>query len=268
MGLEQHAHRAEARHRETAAGGRSSVSFPEVTSRAKTRTDVLASGRERVRTGPWRGDGRVAYLAPLTDAPPPSAGFLQRCLGELAGRGYASVITAALAPGERQAFYAAGFYDQERLRLLTRDLDSVPAPSGAPTRRARPADRPRVLEVDAATFSAFWRLDEWGLDQAIAATPAARFRVATAADVVVGYAITGRAGTDGYLQRLAVHPAHQRAGLGRALAIDGLQWLRRKRAKRAVVNTQVGNAAAFSLYVGLGFRAQPADLVVLRRELG
>jgi ribosomal protein S18 acetylase RimI-like enzyme len=239
-----------------------------VTSRAKTRTDVLTSGRERVRTGPWRGDGHVAYLAPVTDAPPPSARFVQRCLGELSARGYSSVITAALSASERVAFYQAGFRDQERLRLLVHDLERVADPPDLGIRRARQADRPAVLAVDAATFSAFWRLDEWGLDQAVAATPSSRFRVATANGRVVGYAITGRAGTDGYLQRLAVDPAHQRGGRGRALALDGLHWLRRKGVRRAVVNTQVGNDAAYSLYVSLGFRGQPSDLVVLRRELG
>jgi ribosomal protein S18 acetylase RimI-like enzyme len=239
-----------------------------VTARAKTRTDVLASGRERVRTGPWRGDGRIAYLAPVSDAPPPSAAFIQRCLGELAARGFQSVITAALSMAERQAFYNAGFSDQERLRLLTHDLQRIPALPPVPARRARRGDRAAVLAVDAATFSAFWRLDEWGLEQALSATPSTRFRVSTEGDGVVGYAITGRAGSEGYLQRLAVHPASQRAGRGRALALDGLHWLRRKGTARAVVNTQVGNAAAFDLYVGVGFRAQPNDLVVLRRELG
>ena len=236
--------------------------------RAKTWTDVLASGRERVRTGPWRGDGRVAYLAPLPDAPPPSAAFLQRCVGELAARGFESVVTAALAVSERHAFYNAGFRDAEHLHLLSHDLETIPPVAPLPMRRARGADRASVLAVDAVTFSAFWRLDEWGLDQAVTATPAARFRVATDGDRVVGYAITGRAGSDGYLQRLAVHPAFQRAGRGRALAVDGLHWLRRKGATRAVVNTQIGNAAAFDLYVGIGFRAHPHDLVVLRRELG
>lgn len=236
--------------------------------RAKTRADVLASGRERVRTGPWRGDGRIAYLAPLPDAPPPSPAFLQRCLGELAGRGFQSVITAALSVAERRAFYNAGFGDQEQLRMLTHDLEKIPSLPPVPMRRARRADREAVLQVDAVTFSAFWRLDEWGLDQAVSATPSARFRVATDDDRIAGYAITGRAGTEGFLQRLAVHPTFQRAGRGRALALDGLHWLRRKGATRAVVNTQVGNTAAFDLYVGLGFRAQPDDLVVLRRELG
>jgi ribosomal protein S18 acetylase RimI-like enzyme len=187
---------------------------------------------------------------------------------ELAERGYDSVITAALSAGERHAFYNVGFRDQERLRLLTHDLQRVPAGAHVPHRRARRGDRPQVLEVDAATFSAFWRLDEWGLQQAIDATQFARFRVATAGERVVAYAITGRAAGEGYLQRLAVHPAHQRRGLGRALALDGLHWLRRKGVRRVVVNTQLGNAAAFALYTGLGFVAQPADLVVLRRELG
>lgn len=229
---------------------------------------MLSSGRERVRTGPWRGDGQVAYLAPLTDAPAPSAGFVQQCLGELSARGYGSVITAALSVSERQAFYVAGFRDQERLRLLVHDLDRVASPPDVPMRKARSADRAAVLAVDAGTFDPFWRLDEWGLDQAVAATPSSRFRVATAGGDVVGYAITGRAGTDGYLQRLAVDPHHQRAGIGRALALDGLHWLRRKGARRAVVNTQVANTAAFSLYEGIGFEGQPSDLVVLRRELG
>lgn len=237
-------------------------------SRAKTRSDVLVSGRERVRTGPWRGDGRVAYLAPVPDAALPSPAFLQRCLGELAGRGFTSVITAALAVAERQSFYAIGFRDQERLRLLTHDLRDLAPLEEAPLRRARRADRSAVLAVDAVTFSPFWRLDEWGLDQAIAATPAARFRVATVGRDVVGYAVTGRAGAEGYLQRLAVDPAHQRAGLGRALALDGLHWLDRKGTRRAVVNTQVENEAAYRLYLRLGFRAQPSDLMVLRRELG
>jgi RimJ/RimL family protein N-acetyltransferase len=52
------------------------------------------------------------------------------------------------------------------------------------------------------------------------------------------------------------------------MALDGLHWLDRKGARRAVVNTQVGNEAAYRLYLRLGFRPQPSDLVVLRRELG
>jgi ribosomal protein S18 acetylase RimI-like enzyme len=79
----------------------------------------------------------------------------------------------------------------------------------------------------------------------------------------VGYAVTGRAGRRGFLQRLAVQPDHQRGGLGRALVLDGLRWLRRWRAERAVVNTQLENDAALALYENLGFRREPSGLSVL-----
>jgi ribosomal protein S18 acetylase RimI-like enzyme len=85
--------------------------------------------------------------------------------------------------------------------------------------------------------------------------------------VVAGYAITGRAGPRGYLQRLAVDPSVQRQGIGAALVADGLRWLRRWGAREVLVNTQVGNGPALALYEALGFRLQPDGLAVLRRDL-
>jgi ribosomal protein S18 acetylase RimI-like enzyme len=122
------------------------------------------------------------------------------------------------------------------------------------------------LVVDHNAFPPFWRLDEPGLRDALAATPAARFRVATAPDVI-GYAVSGRAGRRGYLQRLAVEPARQGRGLGRALVLDGMRWMRRWGAHEAVVNTQLGNDRALALYHGLGFRLQEDRLAVLHRDL-
>src|ERR1700730_16652064 len=42
--------------------------------------DVITWGPERARAGPWRGDRQVAYLAPVANAPIPSAAFVRRCL--------------------------------------------------------------------------------------------------------------------------------------------------------------------------------------------
>ena len=84
---------------------------------------------------------------------------------------------------------------------------------------------------------------------------------------IVGYAITGRAGPRGYLQRLAVDPLLQRRGIGAALVRDGLRWLRRWGAREVLVNTQVDNRAALALYEALGFRLQADGLAVLRRDL-
>ncbi|MEA2685229.1 MAG: hypothetical protein QOE93_424 [Actinomycetota bacterium] len=124
-----------------------------------------------------------------------------------------------------------------------------------------------MLDVDAGSFSHFWRLDRGGLDEALTATPSTRFRVAALDRRVVGYAITGRAGDQGYLQRLAVAVAARRSGVGRALALDGLRWLRRRGVHRAVVNTQFGNDAALALYLHVGFRLEQSDLAVLHRRL-
>ncbi len=238
--------------------------------------EVLQWGWERARTGPWRGDGDIAYLAPLAPAGAPSVDFLHRCLETLTARGFTRVVTSALAPAEQRGFLAVGFEEYERLHLLSHDLRDVPRPdkeAAQVLRRGRAADWPAVLAVDASAFAPFWRLDTSGLSEAIDATPVTRFRVAARgrgarAHGLFAYAVTGLSANQGYLQRLAVHPDHRRSGLGRALGLDGLRWLRRKGVSEAVVNTQLGNDAALALYLSLGFCHEPIQLSVLHRRLG
>jgi ribosomal protein S18 acetylase RimI-like enzyme len=227
------------------------------------RTDVISWGPERARAGPWRGNRDVAYLAPVPDAPVPSVAFVQRCMAVLARDGYHRVVTGALSPAESGGFLAAGFEISEQLHLLAHDLRRIPdAPGGVPLRRAGQGDEAAVLRVDNRAFPVFWRLDRAGLADAIHATPQARWRVA-ASDSVFGYAITGRAGRRGYLQRVAVDPDQAGRGVGAALVVDGLRWLKRWRVEQAVVNTQLGNERALGLYERLGFRRQPLGLSVL-----
>lgn len=239
--------------------------------------DVLRWGRERVRASPWRGDARVAFLAPLPAAPVPSAEFLRRCLGTLAEQGFTRVVTSALSPVEQTGFLAAGFAEQERLRLLcidlTRELPLVPPGPKLVRGRYR---RDGVLAVDNAAFTPFWRFDAVSLSEAIAATPSSRFRAALldapdgaarADDRVAGYAVCGRSGNRGFVQRLAVDPSLQRGGIGTRLMLDGLHWMRRRGVRRAVVNTQADNEGALALYRGLGFVDEPTGLAVLTAGL-
>jgi ribosomal protein S18 acetylase RimI-like enzyme len=229
--------------------------------------DVTRFGSVRLRVGPWRGDADIAYLAPIGDGPGPTVDVIRRTVETLAARGYREAVTSALGPAEAHGFLLAGFEVHERLHLLSRDLTDLPPMPPVSLRRGRRRDRPGALAVDGAAFSPFWRLDEAGLDDALGATPTSRFRVAPGdddADEVVGYAVTGRAGRRGFLQRLAVAPAQEGQGIGRALVLDGLGWLRRRHADRVVVNTQEANARALELYEGLGFRRQHAGLAVLR----
>jgi ribosomal protein S18 acetylase RimI-like enzyme len=212
----------------------------------------------------------VAFISPVPDAPLPSAEFLRRCLDTLAARGYHRVVTGALSPLEQAGFLAAGFDVQERLLLLGLDLTGglPPVPDGHRLRRVRRRRRAEVLAVDRAAFPNFWQFDDNGLADALRATPAVRFRAAVEpGGTIAGYAICGRSGGRGFVQRLAVDPNRQRAGTGRRLLLDGLVWMRSRGVVRAVVNTQVGNQAALALYVQIGFKEEPVGLSVLSAGL-
>ena len=232
-----------------------------------TADDVLRRGREQARAGPWRGDGRVAYLLPLTHRPPPSEAFVRWAMAELAERGFFRVVTGALPPAEQAGYLAAGFAVTERLHVLRHDLHRLPALTRPALTRARPSDHEAVLAVDGLAFAPFWRLDDLALEETLAITPHTRFRLARIDDGVIAYAVTGRAGRQGFLQRVAVHPRHRRRGLGTALVVDALRWLRRWRVQRALVNTPAENDAALALYHGLGFRREPMGLAVLTADL-
>jgi hypothetical protein len=178
---------------------------------------MIRWGRERARTGPWRADGTVAFLAPLPEGGPPSAEFVRACLRSLANQGYQRVVTGALAPEEQTGFLKAGFdlYEELHLLVLDRATELPAVPPGPRLYRGWAGRKRGLLEVDRAAFDSFWRLDEAGLQEALSATPRRRLRVLLGeGGHVVGYAICGAAGAKGFVQRLAVLPELQRRGLG------------------------------------------------------
>ena len=186
------------------------------------------------------------------------------CVNALAERGVNAAVTPALAPYEAKPFLRAGFRLHENLHLLARPITVAPPEVTNRLRHGRPWDRRRVLEVDNKAFEQFWRFDAFSLREARRATPTNRFMVAPGPGGVVGYAVTGRAGGRGYLQRLAVDPEAQGQGIGAALVNDCLGWLHRKGVSLALVNTQERNRRAIDLYERLGFVRQREGLLVLR----
>jgi len=234
-------------------------------SRGVAEPETIERRGERARLASWRADGEVAHLSPAAMRPL-SADFVGSCLDTLRARGFSFVVTSALSEAESAGFLRAGFDVREELELLAHDLKAIP---DVAVRLRRPGrrDRPRVLAVDGTAFEPFWRLHHGGLEDALGATPSVRFRVHGRGQRIDGYAISGRGAGTGYVQRLAVHPDARGRGLGRSLLGDGLRWMRRHGAARALVNTQRTNKAALALYRACGFRVLPEGLQVLARAL-
>jgi len=236
------------------------------------RAEIQRWGDDRLRVRSWRGSSSVALVSPLPGQPPVSVTSIRLTAASLQERGFKRAVTSALTPAEEKLFIAGGYTVRERLHLLHHDLTD-PGPVSQPERlhRAKRTETDEILTVDNAAFGEFWKLDLTGLQDAIGATPTARVRTAkltiAGKSKVVGYAVTGRAGSSGYLQRLAVHPGHQGSGLGRDLVIDALRWVRRRGGARVLVNTQEANDRALGLYTEMGFAPESHGLAVLECDL-
>ncbi len=231
---------------------------------------------------PWQGDSRVALVCPTRVDRSPTSADIRLCLEALQERGVDDAVTPALNRFEAEPFLQAGFRLYERLHLLALDLNapSMAEPSQAGWRSIGSPDPActftagkswhdnKVLDVDAKAFRDFWRFDSLALNDAKIATPTRRYRIAKLDGRIVGYAITGRAGTRGYLQRLAVDPEVQGRGIGSELVADSCRWLTNRGVQQSLVNTQETNHGALALYERLGFRHEPNGLVVLKWDRG
>ena len=227
-----------------------------------------------LRVAPWQGDPHTVLMGPARGGSP-TVVIIRRGLERLRRNGVTTVVTPALSSYEAEPFFQAGFTLHERLHLLARDLNHTdtaepagapypPPPPGLTVTTARPWHRRRMLDVDRRAFQGFWRFDAVSLGEALNATPHYWARLASLDGSTVGYAITGRAGDRGYLQRLAVVPEAQSKGVGSTLVNDAIAWLRHRRASLALVNTQEINTRAFELYQRHGFVRQSEGLIVLR----
>ena len=222
----------------------------------------LTVGRGRtVRVGPWRNDSKTASVATFVDQHLDRSA-VREIVARLHADGYRRIVTAALTVEEQDAFLASGFSPLRSLTLLRRSLSHPVPRSDVRIRRWRRRRHDDVLRVDAAAFDDFWRFDEAALREALDATPHRMLRV-DASQPPRAYALSGVARSRAYLQRLAVHPDAAGQGLGTALLLDALRWMRWRGAVEAYVNTQDDNERALALYDRHGFTAEPDGLAIL-----
>jgi ribosomal protein S18 acetylase RimI-like enzyme len=228
----------------------------------------------RARVRPWSFDDRVVQVSLADQAIVPSTDEVRGWVDTLATGDVEAIRTGALFPDAADSFIAAGFTVIDTLALLRADLSGLPRhPARAGTVRLSTRRLAEASAVDRAAFGDPWGNESRDLADIRRATPVhrGRARLAGALDgrqrPLVAFAISGAASGQGYLQRLAVAPAHQRQGHGRALVADALSWMVRRRLTHALVNTAVANEPALRLYESQGFRRLPEQLRVMQFDL-
>lgn len=211
----------------------------------------------------WPNDPTVAHLIFVDHADVPTDDDIVRAIEYARDRGARAIRTSALFPQPADVVLAHGFRPIDRLALLTRPI-SARAVSRAtrPTRPMLPWHHAAVAEVDRDAFGPLWGNDTASLRDIRRATPHHRARIVRDGRTIAGFAISGAAGDNGYLQRLAVASTHRRSGHARDLVADALRWMQASGATSALVNTGVGNAAALALYEAFGFHRLAQELTI------
>jgi len=154
----------------------------------------------------------------------------------------------------------------------------VSAVARFPVPRLRPmaeADLPQVLKVEQRCYEFPWTLGIFrdclrvGYHGYVLESPSG----------LIGHGVMSIGAGECHLLNICVHPDWQRRGLGRQLVETLLEVARKKRVSTALLEVRVSNAAAYRLYVSLGFnevgmrhhyypgRAGREDAIILAREL-
>lgn len=237
---------------------------------------VLHDGIVTARVRTWPGRADIAHVVLTDHQTSPTVSAVRSWCELLRLEGYPLARTGALSADAAATFERAGFHRIQSLALLRLDdpttmrrLRDLPRPVVAMRTLRSARSLHTASAIDRASFDVGWELDVPAIRDACRATATHRIRLAvTASDEPAGYMITGRSGSSGFVQRLAVTPAHQGQGIAHALLQDGLQWLVRHRVKDVLVNTHLDNVRALTLYAAWGFTRLEDELQVLEMDLG
>lgn len=172
---------------------------------------------------------------------------------EIARAGGAKVAAIAIQPWFQNLLGASGFENRQQIVLLEWRYQPTAAreTAGIRIRKMTEADLPDVEKTDAASFDPLWQNPLETLQRAYA--QALYATVAESENGIIGYQISTGGGQRAHLARLAVHPAVQGKGAGRALLKDLFVSLTYMGILRLSVNTQSDNQASLSLYQRMGF---------------
>jgi [ribosomal protein S18]-alanine N-acetyltransferase len=144
---------------------------------------------------------------------------------------------------------------------------SIPSPGNQQV-KIRPFERrdlPSLLAIEEACFEDFWRYDRLSFEDIAATHP--YFVVAELNGSVAGYQFNALDSESGYLVRIAVHPSAGGKGIGVRLMSEAVNFFKRARVLRIMLNTQDDNTHAHRLYEWFGFIRISQVGFVLRKDL-
>ena len=172
---------------------------------------------------------------------------------EVAQAGGAKVAAIAIQPWFQNLLAQSGFENRQQIVLLEWRYQPTAAreTAGIRIRKMTEVDLPQVEKTDTASFDPLWQNPLDTLRRAYA--QALYATVAENENGIIGYQISTGGGQRAHLARLAVHPAVQGKGAGRAVLNDLFVFLTHMGISRLSVNTQSDNRASLSLYQRMGF---------------
>ncbi len=215
----------------------------------------------RAAARPWNDAEPSASLRLIRG----SGQFLQACTELLLLHDVPAVLSPPLPTGGRRTWLKIGYEEHLQLALMRCELDRMPPPPDHLVVETEAARMDEMLAIDQAAFSPFWRFDQYGLGEAMNATGRSCILVIRDAEGgLAGFAVVGFGTAIAYLQRVAVHPRWQGQGMGRSLVRVAMRKARTDGARVMLLNTQLDNDPALSLYESEGYIRLPEPLWLLR----
>jgi ribosomal protein S18 acetylase RimI-like enzyme len=130
---------------------------------------------------------------------------------------------------------------------------------------ASPTDAPLTIALwQACALTRPWNDPQADFDRALAGDTST-ILLARDQGTVIGSVMIGHDGHRGWVYYLAVDPARQRQGLGKALMEATEQWLRAQGCPKLQLMVRNSNEAALGFYQALGYEAQ--DVTTLGKWL-